>query len=663
MDYWRRFWVGRGGMSTSPEQVIDLLRELNEYGEREQVEAKTTSEMGKSLLETVCAFANEPNLDGGHILLGVARGPAIDTFGERQYEVIGVPDPEKVVDDLATQCASAFNRPLRPRLEQVRIEGKIVIYGRVFEAAAGDKPIYFKNQGLPQGAFRRIGATDQRCTEDDLLVLYDARRRTPYDADVVQDARWDDLDPDTIEQYRRLRRNIAPEAEELLFDDRDLLLALNCIRETNGELRPTLAGILLFGTALALRRFFGMMRVDYIRVPGKEWIPDPENRYISVPIRAPLIRTIHRAEAAVLDDLPKAFYLPEGSLQRRDVPPLPSRVLREAIVNAVMHRDYRVYGPVQIIRYSNRIEISNPDYSLKDPERLGSAGSQTRNPTIAAILHDLNLAETKGTGIQVMRRLMKEEELVPPSFESSRRDNQFTARFVLHHFLSAEDLAWINSLGDLNLNGDEKLLLVFTKEVGAVDNSTYRDLTGTETLKASSSLRRLCSLGLLEKKGQSTATYYVPTTFLHDSIEQFLKPPPPAISSLRDLSNPHQKSNKSSMVPDKSSMVPDESSMAIEDGSDTRRQALLAMLPDEYRWSVEGMGNQIDDSAMRDVLRRLCNYRSWSAEELALLVRRNADYLKTRYLKPMINDGKLCYTIPDMPKHPSQAYRTPEETP
>lgn len=65
-------------------------------------------------------------------------------------------------------------------------------------------------------------------------------------------------------------------------------------------------------------------------------------------------------------------------------------------------------------------------------------------------------------------------------------------------------------LGEVPVNAEEKLVLVFVHEVGGVDNATYRDLTGVETLRASAGLRHLCELELLEKKGQSTATYYVP---------------------------------------------------------------------------------------------------------------------------------------------------------
>lgn len=117
------------------------------------------------------------------------------------------------------------------------------------------------------------------------------------------------------------------------------------------------------------------MRIDYVRVPGLRWVKDPDRRFDTIEIRAPLIRAIQRIRAAILDDLTKAFSLPAGEIQSKEVPLLPDRVIREVVANAVMHRDYKVHGSIQIIRYSNRLEVRNPGYSLKAEERLGQPGS------------------------------------------------------------------------------------------------------------------------------------------------------------------------------------------------------------------------------------------------------------------------------------------------
>ena len=102
------------------------------------------------------------------------------------------------------------------------------------------------------------------------------------------------------------------------------------------------------------------MRVDYIRVPGKDWVTDPDSRFDSLELRNPLMKMVRHAQSAILDDMPEAFSLPEGQMQREVNRAIPDRVIREAVVNAVMHRSYRHQQPVQIIRYSNRLEIRIP---------------------------------------------------------------------------------------------------------------------------------------------------------------------------------------------------------------------------------------------------------------------------------------------------------------
>ncbi len=161
-------------------------------------------------------------------------------------------------------------------------------------------------------------------------------------------------------------------------------------------------------------------------------------------------------------------------MQRQDTPLIPQRVLREGIVNAVMHRSYRSHSPVQIIRYSNRIEIRNPGHSLKSPEHLGEPGSVPRNPRIAAVLLDTRFAETKGSGIRVMREMMVEAGLEPPLFESMRGNDSFVARYYFQHFLGEEAIQWLARFRDLHLSDQDARALVAAREQGAIDNAMYR---------------------------------------------------------------------------------------------------------------------------------------------------------------------------------------------
>lgn len=192
--------------------ALELLESLNLLDENEHIEAKRASEAGKSILESICAFANEPGLGGGWLLLGAVR--------EEQalfpaYEVEGIDHPEKLSTDIATQCRNSFNQPVRVEISTETIHGKVVLVVHVPEAQPQDKPIFFKAQGLPKGAFRRISSTDQHCTDDDMAVFYQGRQTESFDSTLVADTSLDDLSPEAITDYRQSRAEANPDAEEL----------------------------------------------------------------------------------------------------------------------------------------------------------------------------------------------------------------------------------------------------------------------------------------------------------------------------------------------------------------------------------------------------------------------------------------------------------------
>lgn len=616
-------------------ELKDLLDQLNHSDECNYIEAKRGRAIDRSILETVCAYSNEPGLGGGYILLGVEE-ETLSLFPS--YVASGVDNPDKLQLDLSSQCAGMFNIAIRPQIDIETVGGHNIVKVFVPEAADGIKPVYFKNEGLPRGAYRRIGSSDQRCTDDDLLVFY--QKEETFDSTQVQDSYWEDISEDALEQYRKLRANVNPFAEELQYNDFDLVYSLGCAKKIEGKYYPTYAGLLLFGSRMAHRRLLPLVRVDYIRVPGNEWVEDPENRFTTIDMRGSLLEMVQRVFSQITDDLPKGFLLPEGELQAESVG-LPSRVLREAIVNALIHRSYRIHQPIQVIRYGNRLEIKNPGFSLKPEDHLGEPGSKNRNPNISAVFHETNLAETKGSGINTMRKLMEKAKLLPPTFESDHSRNTFTIRLLLHHFLGTEDLKWLSSFDEFELSENQKRGLILVKEMGAVDNSTYRQTNNLETLKASAELRDLSKKELLTPKGKGRATYYVPGKNLSAPHQDLSTQP-------RDFST--QPKGLSTQPKDLSTQ-PKESSVEVQN-----------QVSKELIDRIEQLGVRVnDESIIREILVDLCKEKYFKASDIAKLLSKREDYIKRKYLKPMIDEGELSYKYPEMINHPEQAYKTSQQ--
>ena len=649
----------------------ELFEQLNSIDENVRIEAKKASEIDKGIMETVCAFANEPNLGGGYLLLGAVRTGFRD--GLPVYEPENIDNPDKVQNDLISKCSSMLNMHIRPQVETEVVDGKTVIVVKIDELPDSQKPVYFLNRGLPSGAFRRVGASDQKCTEDDMRVFYSSAES--FDSTVVKGATLDDIDENAIAHYRKLRARVNPNAEELSYDDNDLLLALRaCEKEKNGEYVLTYTGLVVFGKSMSLRRLLPALRVDYIRVPGNRWIEDPDKRFeATIDMRGPLILLVNRALNAVKDDLPKGFELPKGKLQANTPIDLPDDVLREVLVNAFIHCSFRLNQPIQIIRYSNRLEVINPGFSLKSPETLGEPGSIQRNPFISTIFHDTNLAETKGSGIRSMRGHMKKAGLMPPTFESNRSANQFTARLLLHHLLDKETLQWLASYASYSLNNEQRLALVFVREVGAIDNITYRQLSSDiNNQRASYDLHYMCTKGLLEQKGQSRSTYYIAgENFINNS----------RLDGENSRANRENSNAAGEMCRANEEMFRADGEMCRADGEMCRGDGENSRaigensrgdsignsradgennraIPEELLEKCKNLKKWESSKKMKDIVLELCTFMPLSLSDIAKIINRRPNSVRYLYVNPLIESGKLFHTIPEMLNHPDQKYTT-----
>jgi len=608
----------------------ELIEELNLLDESDSIEAKEISglDVGKSIYETISSFCNEPNLGGGTILLGVKREELLFPF----YTATGISNPDKIANDIVSACQNKFNQPFRPTIKREIADGQIIVRIDVPELPPAQKPLYIKNLDLPRGAFRRIGGSDVHCTQEDLAAFYQDRRANTFDAHIVADSEIEDIDPAALSAYRRAISETNPNSEILNWTDDELLTGVTALKKLDEKPKATATGILVFGRSQSLRRLFPTIRVDYVRVHGKHWLKDPNHRFDSIDLRGPIISLIGRVISAVSDDLPKTFRLDEGSGgQRTDIPIIPHTALREAIVNAIMHRNYGLSRPIQILRFSNRLVIENPGYSLKAPEQFDDPGSITRNPNIAAILHETRFAETKGSGMRVMRQLLRQTGLSAPTFESDRENDIFRVTFLFHHFLGKDDWEWLGRFTEYGLTNEQLRALVFVRETEQISNSVFRDFTGLDTLTASAGLRRLRQLGLLEKRGSGSQTFWVagPNLIPHfDTQSEGLQPRLQDLQPrLQDTDNP---------------------------GSKAAFEALPSAL--KGRITAVSLGRKISAQLMRDLIVDICRNTQASASQIASWLNRDKGYLAQEYLSPMVQDGAIIQTIPETPNHPDQKY-------
>lgn len=640
--------------------VDSVISQLQATDENERIEAK--SGLGDAAMKSVSSFSNEPGLRGGWIVFGARRD---DMSGRYAFE--GVRDADRLQTEFVTQCASRFNRVLRPEIRTDTVNGRRVVVAFIPEAPAADKPVFLKKQGLPKGAYRRIGSVDQSATDDDLHRFMSLAQSVPFDRRPVAGARREDLDDAAIETYRRELRARKPASELLDLSNDELLRALGALDDRVHPPTPTYAGLVLFGTRLALRRLLPASRVDVLRLESADAIDD----YRVVELREALVTGWRGVVRAVLDGLPRRVTLAAESLQRTETSRIPDVVLREAIVNALMHRDLEVASPIQIRSQPDRLEIENPGYSLLQPPDWGQLRSEARNPTLAAMLHEIDLAETRGTGIRRMRKRMQAAGLPAPGLQSDRAANRFLLSLSFHHLLDEADWDWLAQFSAVDDVDRQVLWLALRRE--GVRNEDVRDVAGDDTLSASQRLSRLRDRGYLERHGAAKQhAYYIIPEDLRPTSRRATEDgilttegsqaegasPEPVNLSGQPVNLGGQPVDLRGQPVNLSGQPVDPSGRPGQLAPSTLRSPDL---PAHLGQRIAALPGKAPRAEVEALLVEVCRLGWWEPGELARAVGRSRSYLLGGFLKPLVDRGALVLKYPDRKHHPRQAYRAPTE--
>ena len=243
-----------------------------------------------------------------------------------------------------------------------------------------------------------------------------------------------------------------------------------------------------------------------------------------------------------------------------------------------------------------------------------------------------------------MRRLMKEAGLMPPTFESNHEANKFTARLLLHHFLSKENMEWLAQYAEFGLVNEQKLALVFVREVGAIDNATYRQLDSSIThARARLEIHKLCELGFLEKKGQGRNTYYIRTSkvvSLGERLRPRVEKIPPQHGTLGERYQGEGERYQGE----------DERYQGIN------REELLLLLPDDIKKRIDEVGKRVPKDVLNKLVVDMCSIVPLSMDDLSVLLHKNSKSFKNKNIKVLLETKQLFYWIPEMINHPLQKY-------
>lgn len=485
------------------DELREILEQLQRQGtELTSVEAKRARDgVPKRIWETLSAFANTPG--GGVLLLGVDE--------ENGFAPTGVSNPAKVQADLGSMAAQ-MEPALRPLLQVFEIDGAPVVVAEVPELPASAKPCYYQGAGLPNGAFIRVGDGDRKLTPYEVQALFEARGQPRHDVEPLEDTALEDLDPELLAGLlRRLRaRESGPYRA---WTDEQVLRALKVlVPGADGRLVVSLQGWACFAPYPQER--FPNLCVTFLRYPtpdaGKPG-PQGERFLDNVKVEGPVPVMVVEALRVIKRNMQRRGIV--QGLFREDLWEYPETVLREALVNALGHRDLSAQArgaQVQVHMFPDRIEFQSPGglFGPIQPDQLGEPGVQSsRNAFLMKVLEDLPppgesrpLCESRGTGLTAMIEQLRRFGMSPPRFDVNL--TRFRVVLPNHTLYDEETLRWLEDLASGEpISEAQRQALAFVRHNGSLTNGDYCRVTASDSRVATRELNELIDRGLLERTG------------------------------------------------------------------------------------------------------------------------------------------------------------------
>jgi ATP-dependent DNA helicase RecG len=468
------------------------LRQLVEGHETQTLELKANLQKSGDLADLFMQFANA---QGGYVVLGMTNDRPPQFSGRitsvRQQELDGI-------QRAARDC-------LRPPLQLQSVEvvpGESGSYAIVIEVP--DSATI--HQHVDGAIARRRGGEREPIYLDQEVAHIAAKAEVEYELREVAGTSLQDVDPSTVDVYRGSVVERNPESLLARASDEEVLRGLGAVVRDSDRGILTIVGAVFF--ARNPQTLVPQSRVLFVQFPGKSVAApgEPAVYLHSEEVEGRIPEIIDRTERLLTDRLGMAV-LADG-FRMRKLPAVPLFALREAIVNALCHRDYSLAGgTVQVRLFADRIEIQSPG-GLPYPITLENILTETyaRNPRIADILRALGYVERHGIGIDNMIRAMEEAHLPRPEFKDT--PTSFTVTLRLHAFLDEEAHGWLESIGAHSLPEDQQRILVAAKRDGRLVNSDVQALNFVDGPEATKELRALVQSRFLNQHGTRGAAYY-----------------------------------------------------------------------------------------------------------------------------------------------------------
>lgn len=453
--------------------MIDDLAVILSEGESYTVEFKESPD--RTLSAEVCAFANA---SGGRIFIGV------DDSGK----IVGT----DVSNAARSRVQDTINQ-IEPRLKvEIEVQDNIM----VVNVPEGTQKPY----SCAKGFYRRFGPNSQKLERDSIIEFFQNEGRIRYD-EIVRD----DLPVSERFNEAAYRRYIRLAKISDVLEREAILKNLNCAAVVNGKLYFTNAGALFFriNDEDVLFRHAGVVCALY-KGTDKSYILDVKE------LNGDIVSNVDDAMIFLKKHLRMSYKI--EALRRENILELPEDALREAVVNAVCHRDYFEKGArVMVEIFDDRVDIVSPGEVCKGitPENFGAV-SITRNSILASMLYRINYIEQMGTGIIRMKNATREAKVAEPVFElSSFFKVTFKRNPIDQSAVLGDRQAIAIDRQAIKTSDRKRAILSYIEEHSQATTSEVAELLGLSKGRVRAILQEMARDGTIRKVGNNRYAYYV----------------------------------------------------------------------------------------------------------------------------------------------------------
>ena len=390
------------------EDLLEHVQQLRAEGQNLELKAAAQG-CPTRLYDTLSSFSNQD--DGGTILFGVDE--------QRGFAQTGVYDAQDLMKHVAEQCLQ-MEPPVRPVFTALPKDGKTFVSAEIPGIDVSERPCFYAGKGRLKGAYIRVGDADQPMTEYEVYSYEAFRRKYQDDIRPVERSSSSVLDWQLLEGYLLRLKAGRPNLSKLSEDEICELMSL-----TKNSI-PSLSAILLFSPFP--QAYFPQLCITAVSIPGTEvgqTGPEGERFLDNQRIEGTLAQMLDTALSFVRKNIHVKTIVDPETGKRVDRSDYPLTAVREALLNALVHRDYSIHTegmPIQLLLFEDRFEVRSPGglYGRLRIDQLGKVQPDTRNPVLAVAMEVLGETENRYSGIPTMRRELKLAGMAEPEFREER---------------------------------------------------------------------------------------------------------------------------------------------------------------------------------------------------------------------------------------------------